>query len=308
MPIATKATPGEIRSLYVSPDGAHIIVASVDGLTSHVAATGEFCVKISYEHELLQYSGNEALLVKAGQLFKWNFHDKPVRVRAFPIEIPEEECFVVSNSGDRCCLVDYNVLRMVDARSGETLWEEELDVPDYDVGPLINDVAFSSDERFVSFGRSYYLEYLQVRGVEDGRTVPMGRCGVYECTAVIPFGKRFMLTMNLRGLLQLWDLEERGAFGARQLHREVRLGVPSANTEFLATLEPSGVVQILKIPRLSLFATVASEELLSDRVRPSGKPTCLASSDGRTWYVGTSEGEVICFSLSQHIKVLETNT
>jgi serine/threonine protein kinase/WD40 repeat protein len=296
-PEVFKVSDAEILSLHVSPNGAYIIIQGSEGLTSYLAATGDRCVNIGSEYRFLRLSGDKAILRKGGRVFVWNFRDEPAILDPFRIEIPSGECFVVNDSGDRCCVVDYTTLRMLDTATGEVLWEDELD--DGGSEPSIKDIAFSADERFISFARSNFLEDLQVRDAEDGGTVRMGKCAVDGCENLIPFGNRFMLSVNWNRLLQLWDLEERTALGSAQLHREARLGVPSANTELLASLEPSGAVKIFKTPRLSSIASIAWWELFSDAGKHRGRPTCVSSSDGRTWYVGTSEGEIIRFRLSE---------
>ncbi len=297
-PDILKLCDGVITSLRVSPDARSLIITTADGMSVHRAETGECGAKIGPGYEVRCFSGSGVLLQKESQLLAWNLKDEPTLVASFRAEIPDDECFAISNSGCRCVTMDYDVLRMHDAQSGETIWEEEIDYMEEN-GPSVRALAFSADERFVVFGRGDRLENLQVRTTEDGSVVKMGKCAVDSCRDLFPLGNRFMLSVSWDHLLQLWDFEKNAALGSRQLHASAQFGVSEIEALLIATLHPDDWIQFLKVPSLSPLATVGWRELCHYSQPSCGRPKCLASADGRTWHVGTSDGEVLRFRLSE---------
>ena len=301
-----KVTNGAVNWLKVSLDGTRFIVSGVDGISSYLTVTGELCSEIGKEYRFLKFAGGIALLFKERRVYTWNLNDEPCVLEPFRIEIPTGEHFAVTDSGLRCCTIDYNIMRMIDTSNGEILWEDELDYDTERGDPHFNDLVFSNDERFVLFARDAYTENLQVRDVEDGSVIEMGNCAVDSCKLLIPFGNRFILSISWN-YIQLWDLESHTAVGSRKYGKshasiswsELRLGVPSANTEMIAIMETDGIIEFLKTPHLSPLVTIAWHELFCGSNQPQGHAICLASSDSRTWLIGTSAGEVVSFRLSE---------
>lgn len=318
-PYTLKLCDSSIRNLQVSRDGRYLIVTDPCGcLASYDAQTGAPLVTLDEGYQFLRWTeNNDALLQHSNRVFQWNLNQKPKLFELFCIEIPENDHFAISPSGNRCFIASGDTLTMFDASTGAILWEHDLEDMTMDsdghfVEYQVWNVAFSPSGEYVAVATSRDITSMEVFDAENGELSDYQD----HRGELLLFAEDFILTTdscNTAHPLVTWsllDFSQVGGNGPQNhitvqgIHKIIpgsRLGLPSGPANFIAVLTPDRCIQLLRPPQLTEVAELRWSELIA-HTSIKGAPVSIGS-DSQVWYIATSEGEVVVFRWSEPRRV-----